>query len=1079
MDNTLSSGSETFPALVTTPSDALGGDGSDQDNDSRDQHSAAHDNTPQGSDGSSRPASYAAAVQRGGQQDRKANVAPPSNIAGNWTPRERHILLGTLAQDWATSTAPTDTPEQAILRQVAMAPSKVHMDVALRERTVQETCALLQYLDRTLELPHPPTFLKATLPILQRAMVEQFHERHCEVMLTADNPPRAKLRRSMTHNTLLAQLHAANADTVAGRGLLIRLLEDVKRLQFDGLHTLKFVFNSERVARRYTGLALRLNGTCIELEDTTEDASKTTYRPARLRRQYAVRAYNVDTLGLVVLLAALGQLDGVEVIDAERSRAESSEIIDNGYFQLRFSTEQCPPMLRGVTKLVIHNHSVTLHHHVIYQRLPCARCCAPYHTTGFCKAKPGQLIKTQAKFRRTYKGEVSEYEVGTITQYRHTDGDSLNLFLDTLHRDLTGTAGTIQADSTTRRTAELVTESRLQAMPHAAPLEVAAQTSEAVASTTTGDGKTEVVGKQGIRSQSVSAEQAISTPTTATARTRKADTAGSKPTRSARPLGGGSKSQSKTGKQKAGQSKGIAYTPTSTAKGKTSAYVKFKQTHALGRFAVLAEKEEDADAGSLDDAEYDDAPYAYPPPMDMIPRTVPVQTTAVDNVARAGQPYADPQGAGLQPGGEVDEDMLSEETVLSSYVGSSAPSCTQSPATTPGSEFPYSLQSGGDDISTTMDGGSTPPQGEREVAMGSGVENQVTAQVAEPSLSQDGFSAGPTLAAPGMPQQLPTFLIPFQGFLTKVPANGQCAYAALYATMTSTTETNLKFTADVVKGVNIMKRSVYTLMMANLANDVDCKVVDPCRELRRLYPTQPAPADSAVATAALYTHYTQERSRTVNTQIPAAFWAGPEVLRAMAQYLREPLFVLDVDQHNDTHVQRYYYRDYTLPNGDIHETGCGGAMDDATAKEMLAHYTRLHVLPVLIVLKRNEGHFYGVHHGDIAIKWHAEGDLDFTRTNCPSHPWYDEVKAHIAYSQGLLAQVDYLNDDDATNKILIGAMERRARLDVVHDRLNMDKLDRDPYDIAILESGLAAEEREDSKPCRLGKLRRTPGSCSC
>ncbi|KAE8902554.1 hypothetical protein PF005_g25553 [Phytophthora fragariae] len=37
-------------------------------------------------------------------------------------------------------------------------------------------------------------------------------------------------------------------------------------------------------------------------------------------------------------------------------------------------------------------------------------------------------------------------------------------------------------------------------------------------------------------------------------------------------------------------------------------------------------------------------------------------------------------------------------------------------------------------------------------------------------------------------------------------------------------------------------------------------------------------------------------------------------------------------------------------------------------------------------------------------------------------------------------------------------MERRARLDVVHDRLNMDKLDRDPYDIAILESGLAAEE---------------------
>ncbi|KAE9164582.1 hypothetical protein PF004_g29780 [Phytophthora fragariae] len=178
----------------------------------------------------------------------------------------------------------------------------------------------------------------------------------------------------------------------------------------------------------------------------------------------------------------------------------------------------------------------------------------------------------------------------------------------------------------------------------------------------------------------------------------------------------------------------------------------------------------------------------------------------------------------------------------------------------------------------------------------------------------------------------------------------------------------------------------------------------------------------------------------------------------MAQYLREPLFVLDVDQHNDTHVQRYYYRDYSLPNGDIHETGCGGAMDDATAKTMLGHYARLHVLPVFMMLKHHEGHFNGVHHGDIAIKWHAEGDLDFTQANCRSHSWYEEVKAHIDYSQGLLAQVDYLNDDDATNTILIGAMERRARLDVIHDRLRLDTLDRDPYDIAILESGLEVEE---------------------
>ncbi|KAE8956466.1 hypothetical protein PR003_g32790 [Phytophthora rubi] len=154
--NSLSSGAEPAPALVTTPSDARGGEGNDPGTDSRGQHSAVQDNPGLGTAGSRRTVSYAAVVQQGGQQERTDKVAPPSNIAGTWTPRERHILLDTLTQDWSTSSAPTDTPEQAALRQVALAPSKVHADGALRERTEAETSALLHYLDRSLELPHPP-----------------------------------------------------------------------------------------------------------------------------------------------------------------------------------------------------------------------------------------------------------------------------------------------------------------------------------------------------------------------------------------------------------------------------------------------------------------------------------------------------------------------------------------------------------------------------------------------------------------------------------------------------------------------------------------------------------------------------------------------------------------------------------------------------------------------------------------------------------------------------------------------------------------------------------------------------------
>ncbi|KAE9328882.1 hypothetical protein PF008_g16065 [Phytophthora fragariae] len=318
-----------------------------------------------------------------------------------------------------------------------MAPSAVHTDLALRQRTQVETEALLAYINETLELPHPPVFLKATLPVLQRAMLEQFHENHLETMLTADVAPSARLRKGMTHNTIFTQLHAANADSARGTQMIARMMEDVKRIHFDGIHTLKLVFNSQRVAHLYQGLGFRLNGTCIELEDTEEEQAVGMYRPARLKRQYAVRVYGADDIGLVVLLAALGRLPGVTIVDAERSRIDSTEVVDNRYHLLRFNDEQCPEALRGITKLDMHGYLVTLHHHVIHQRPPCARCYAPYHTTRFCKVVQHQLVRMQAKFKRTYSGPIPTYEVGTAIQYRHTDGDSLMSFLDTLHQDLT------------------------------------------------------------------------------------------------------------------------------------------------------------------------------------------------------------------------------------------------------------------------------------------------------------------------------------------------------------------------------------------------------------------------------------------------------------------------------------------------------------------------------------------------------------------------------------------------------------------------------------------------------------------
>jgi hypothetical protein len=117
------------------------------------------------------------------------------------------------------------------------------------------------------------------------------------------------------------------------------------------------------------------------------------------------------------------------------------------------------------------------------------------------------------------------------------------------------------------------------------------------------------------------------------------------------------------------------------------------------------------------------------------------------------------------------------------------------------------------------------------------------------------------------------------------------------------------------------------------------------------------------------------------------------------------------------------------------------------------------VLPVMMVIKRHEGHFYGIDHGELSIRWQAEGDRHFAETNCSTHPWYEEVVAHMAYSEDKVRDVDVMLDSDEVDLIIVGGMEHRAHLDVVHDRLGLPRLNGDAYDIADLEASLVEGER--------------------
>ena len=64
-------------------------------------------------------------------------------------------------------------------------------------------------------------------------------------------------------------------------------------------------------------------------------------------------------------------------------------------------------------------------------------------------------------------------------------------------------------------------------------------------------------------------------------------------------------------------------------------------------------------------------------------------------------------------------------------------------------------------------------------------------------------------------------------------------------------------------------------------------------------------------------------------------------LRALAVYHREPIYVWITDRAGTAHVQQYSFLNFSLPNGDAHETGIVQVLGDEQAGECLnAKYFR-------------------------------------------------------------------------------------------------------------------------------------------
>ncbi|KAF4138123.1 hypothetical protein GN958_ATG12732 [Phytophthora infestans] len=304
--------------------------------------------------------------------------------------------------------------------------------------------------------------------------------------------------------------------------------------------------------------------------------------------------------------------------------------------------------------------------------------------------------------------------------------------------------------------------------------------------------------------------------------------------------------------------------------------------------------------------------------------------------------------------------------------------------------------------------------------------------------SQEKMTMGPTRTGTDagdsdLPIQVGQWLASFDGTMVEVEANGQCALLALYASTVNHPAAKLKTTKAVVREATSFKDSFYALMMSNIRKDVALGLVDPIAEYAKLYPDHPAYTSTEAATAAIYGHYNQARTR------------------------REPIVVFDTNASLDAHVQRYSYKTHRLADNTDHETGHVEPLPDRTARDYLYACWSLHVLPFFLVLRHDQSHLYGVSHGELFLKWRTEGDESFAKDLPDSYRWKEDINSLKDTERSVdLTTINHLADVTEVNKLLIKRLEMRTRLDFVHARqglaiLNVDPLPSDLKDVLHIE----------------------------
>nr|KAE8919830.1 hypothetical protein PF009_g29869 [Phytophthora fragariae] len=876
-------------------------------------------------------------------------------LEGIWNPLHKKHLMGTLLTDWEATGKPDWSPEETSMRQEALAAANTACDESVRAWTQRENVIMTTYLQGRLDLPHPPNFIKEILIGEHRAMLEDMHEAYFNAVLTAVVPATVKMTRNAAHAMIFRELFIANTDKNTGHAMMRALQRDVKRLRFDGVQTLSVTFYSRTAADRWQEKALRLQKAVIVLRNTQRHGNEDgtgQYTPAQLEIQYAIRVFGGETMGLAVLARMFARVSDAKVLDVEYAREQRTEIYDNRYHTIRFAQRECPVALKGVSRIRMGDQDIIIHLFQQNLRKPCSRCLSQRHGTVKCSVAFSKLAGMQAKATRILDGVVEqahvaprrEYQVESVEQLVEmlkrtmpTQSQGVQLLPAYNDQPQNGAAGqdahVVGATSTTRVNQHDAHDAR----------EATVESDEE-----------ELKLKEPKKSKAAKAKE----------RKTKRDAGTGK---AGLTLSGAGSSGQRDSKQAALRTNSSQVTKSTTNKGRLSTprptnvpnkrFEKFQRTEALGRYGVLADSDsEDGESNGMDvdegrtrrDASVDgeddnDAPYAFP-----------------DSPEYAENKHSviEPSPAFTRPGAPRYESVATEETkeevnsptpmedvtldvqhqiVTTRTVTSAKASGPTSKATrrqrqlNAGIGLPqgaikvmqtsmanFMHQVAAAVVTSTEAGGPRTTDSHQEV--------HGTGDVIIPATpdSQQEFTMGETRVGTAegyrdLPIQLGQWLHSFQGHEVKVAANGQCAFLAMLASNINHKGPEMKTTTTVAKDATTTKWYVYTLMMANLRKDVELDLVNPIEECAKLYPGQPRHTSVNGATAALYVHYDTARQRSVGRNVPASFWAGPHELRALAQYLREPIIVFDVSENTDAHMQRYCYKHYRLADGTDHE----------------------------------------------------------------------------------------------------------------------------------------------------------------